>query len=51
MDIPIACPDRTAGIDADIARQTRARAGTVFGLWKNRAVDALAYQEALRSEW
>ncbi len=24
---------------------------TVFGLWKARALDGLAYQEALRAEW
>jgi hypothetical protein len=24
---------------------------TVFGLWKARALDGLAWQEALRAEW
>ncbi|AOJ34734.1 CopG family transcriptional regulator [Burkholderia metallica] len=38
-------------IDAYIALHKRPLADDVFGLWKDRAVDGLAYQEELRSEW
>ncbi|MCA8247177.1 ribbon-helix-helix protein, CopG family [Burkholderia multivorans] len=38
-------------IDAYIAVHKRPLADDVFGLWKDRAVDGLAYQEKLRSEW
>lgn len=29
----------------------KADAQTAFGLWKNQAVDGLAYQEKVREEW
>ncbi|MCR4470897.1 hypothetical protein [Burkholderia sp. SCN-KJ] len=32
-------------------QQRPPHAPTVFGLWKDRAVDGLTWQEALRSEW
>ncbi|WGS46572.1 ribbon-helix-helix protein, CopG family [Burkholderia sp. JSH-S8] len=38
-------------IDAYISQHKRPLADDVFGLWKGRAVDGLAYQEELRSEW
>ncbi|AFQ50913.1 ribbon-helix-helix protein, CopG family [Burkholderia cepacia] len=38
-------------IDAYIAQHKRSHADNVFGLWKDRVVDGLTYQEALRSEW
>ncbi|CAB3967678.1 CopG family transcriptional regulator [Burkholderia sp. AU31652] len=38
-------------IDAYIALHKRPLADDVFGLWKDRTVDGLAYQEELRSEW
>ncbi|MGZ2748067.1 ribbon-helix-helix protein, CopG family [Burkholderia stagnalis] len=38
-------------IDAYISQHKRPLADDVFGLWKDRAVDGLAYQEELRSEW
>ncbi|WP_179404330.1 ribbon-helix-helix protein, CopG family [Burkholderia guangdongensis] len=38
-------------IDAYIAQRTRALGTDVFGLWKGRRVDGLAYQEELRGEW
>ncbi|KVN41560.1 CopG family transcriptional regulator [Burkholderia pyrrocinia] len=37
-------------IDAYISQHKRPLADDVFGLWKGRAVDGLAYQEELRSE-
>ncbi|CAB3746857.1 CopG family transcriptional regulator [Burkholderia puraquae] len=38
-------------IDAYIALHKHRHADDVFGLWKDRKVDGLAYQEELRSEW
>ena len=38
-------------IDAYIALNKHRLADDVFGLWKDRTVDGLAYQEELRSEW
>lgn len=38
-------------LDAYISQRARALDTDVFGLWKGRQVDGLAYQEALRSEW
>ncbi|KVD46002.1 CopG family transcriptional regulator [Burkholderia sp. MSMB1072] len=38
-------------IDAYIALNKHRLADDVFGLWKDRAIDGLAYQEELRSEW
>jgi hypothetical protein len=38
-------------IDAYLARCQPALGANVFGLWKDREPDGLAYQEALRSEW
>ncbi|MGU7772066.1 CopG family transcriptional regulator [Burkholderia sp. MR1-5-21] len=38
-------------VDAYISQHKRSLADDVFGIWKNRAVDGLAYQEELRSEW
>ncbi|AWV01774.1 CopG family transcriptional regulator [Burkholderia sp. JP2-270] len=38
-------------IDAYIALHKRPLADDVFGLWKDRTVDGLAYQEEMRSEW
>nr|WP_175798369.1 hypothetical protein [Burkholderia anthina] len=36
---------------ACLAQRRQHPADTVFGLWRNRALDGLAYQEALRAEW
>ncbi|MCA8032460.1 ribbon-helix-helix protein, CopG family [Burkholderia sp. BCCIQ04A] len=38
-------------IDAYIALNKPRLADDVFGLWKDRTIDGLAYQEELRSEW
>ena len=38
-------------IAAYIALHKRPLADDVFGLWKDRTVDGLAYQEEMRSEW
>ncbi|MDN7429275.1 CopG family transcriptional regulator [Burkholderia sp. AU16741] len=38
-------------IDAYIALNKHRLADDVFGLWKDRTIDGLAYQEELRSEW
>ena len=38
-------------IDAYIAQRTRTFGADVFGVWKDRRVDGLAYQEELRREW
>lgn len=37
--------------DACLAQHLRQSADTVLGLWRNRALDGLAYQQALRAEW
>jgi metal-responsive CopG/Arc/MetJ family transcriptional regulator len=38
-------------IEAYIARHKRAVGTEAFGLWKDKKVDGLAYQQELRSEW
>lgn len=38
-------------IDAYLAQCKPALETSVFGLWKGRKPDGLAYQEELRSEW
>ena len=36
---------------ASYLEKKRPVTGEAFGLWKNRKVDGLAYQEQVRSEW
>lgn len=38
-------------IEAYISQRKRAVGSDVFGLWKGKKVDGLAYQQELRSEW
>jgi metal-responsive CopG/Arc/MetJ family transcriptional regulator len=38
-------------IEAYIVQHKPTLAGDTFGIWKNRNVDGLAYQERLRDEW
>jgi predicted transcriptional regulator len=38
-------------IETYITHHTFAPSPNVFGLWKDKNIDGLAYQEALRSEW
>lgn len=38
-------------IEAYIAEHKRALGTDVFGLWKGKKLDGLAYQQELRSEW
>lgn len=38
-------------IEAYISQRKRALGTEVFGLWKSRKTDGLAYQQELRSEW
>ncbi|KVD59754.1 CopG family transcriptional regulator [Burkholderia ubonensis] len=38
-------------IDAYLAQRKRAVGADVFGLWKEKKIDGLTYQEALREEW
>ncbi|VTZ26965.1 CopG family transcriptional regulator [Methylocella tundrae] len=38
-------------IDDYLAARRRGRDSDAFGLWGERAVDGLAYQEKARSEW
>jgi metal-responsive CopG/Arc/MetJ family transcriptional regulator len=38
-------------IQAYIAQHKPARGAEVFGLWKDKKVDGLEYQQELRSEW
>ncbi|KVM47412.1 CopG family transcriptional regulator [Burkholderia ubonensis] len=38
-------------IDAYLAQRKRTVDANVFGLWKEKKVDGLTYQEALREEW
>ncbi|MBY4696232.1 hypothetical protein K6W21_19360 [Burkholderia latens] len=45
------CRGRPVPADAHLARLRPPHRGTVFGLWKTRAPDGLAYQQALRAEW
>ena len=36
---------------ADYVEQNRPATADAFGIWKDRQVDGLDYQEAIRSEW
>jgi len=38
-------------IDDFLAKRRSQHEGDAFGLWGNRKVDGLAYQERLRGEW
>lgn len=38
-------------LDAYISQRKRALGADVFGLWKDKKVDGLIYQQELRSEW
>ena len=38
-------------IDDFLAKRRSKHEGDAFGLWGNRKVDGLVYQERLRSEW
>lgn len=38
-------------IEAYLSQRKRAIGADVFGLWKGKQVDGLAYQQELRSEW
>nr|WP_285847349.1 ribbon-helix-helix protein, CopG family [Cupriavidus pauculus] len=38
-------------IEAYISQHKRAMGSDVFGLWKGKQIDGLAYQQKLRSEW
>ena len=38
-------------IDDFLAKRRSKQEGDAFGLWGNRKVDGLVYQERLRSEW
>lgn len=38
-------------IDAYLAQRKRTVGADVFGVWKEKKVDGLTYQEALREEW
>jgi metal-responsive CopG/Arc/MetJ family transcriptional regulator len=38
-------------IEAYISQRKRAHGTDVFGLWKSRKIDGIAYQQELRSEW
>jgi hypothetical protein len=38
-------------IDAYIAQHKRKPGRNVFGLWKDRKIDGLEYQQEIRSEW
>ncbi|WP_439670870.1 ribbon-helix-helix protein, CopG family [Cupriavidus necator] len=38
-------------IEAYISQHKRTIGGDVFGLWKSKQIDGLAYQQELRSEW
>lgn len=40
-----------AAIDDYLSRHRREQVDDGFGLWGNRTVDGLAYQEKIRSEW
>jgi metal-responsive CopG/Arc/MetJ family transcriptional regulator len=40
-----------AAIDDYVARHKQSRIKEGFGLWGDRAMDGLEYQEKLRSEW
>lgn len=36
---------------ADYVEQNKPATADAFGLWKDRQVDGLVYQESIRSEW
>jgi metal-responsive CopG/Arc/MetJ family transcriptional regulator len=38
-------------IEAYLAQRKQASGTNVFGLWKDRKTDGLAYQREIRSEW
>ncbi|WP_368644587.1 CopG family transcriptional regulator [Castellaniella ginsengisoli] len=38
-------------IDAYLAHHAPGDASAVFGLWRDRPIDGLEYQEAQRAEW
>lgn len=38
-------------IDAYLAHHAPGEGSGVFGLWRDRSIDGLEYQEAQRSEW
>lgn len=38
-------------IDAYLARHAPGDGSAVFGLWRDRSIDGLQYQEAQRAEW
>lgn len=38
-------------IDAYLAHHAPGDVSTVFGLWRDRSIDGLQYQEAQRAEW
>ncbi|MFP3942502.1 MAG: ribbon-helix-helix protein, CopG family [Alphaproteobacteria bacterium] len=38
-------------IDKFLAERRKGREGEAFGLWGQRRIDGLAYQERVRSEW
>ncbi len=38
-------------VDAYLVQRQPALGSSVFGLWKGKKPDGLAYQEELRSEW
>lgn len=40
-----------AAIDDYLERHSRQQVADGFGLWGEREVDGLAYQESVRSEW
>jgi len=40
-----------AAIEAYVTQRKRTLGTDVFGLWKNKSVDGLTYQEEQRSEW
>jgi metal-responsive CopG/Arc/MetJ family transcriptional regulator len=38
-------------IEAYVSQRKRTLGADVFGLWKSKKIDGLAYQQELRSEW
>lgn len=38
-------------IEAYISQHKQAHGADVFGLWKGKKIDGVAYQKELRSEW
>ncbi|WP_185733408.1 hypothetical protein [Burkholderia sp. Bp8998] len=53
IDTPSAArhPGRALPAGACLVPHRSPHADSVFGLWKARALDGLAWQEALRAEW